>query len=50
MAEALRMAKGFFPVMEFPYPVPTKLEVPLVLIEFERPLVPGPEPGDLPLS
>lgn len=32
------MAKGFFPVNEFPAPPPTKLDVPLVLVLFDKPL------------
>ena len=42
MAEAFRMAKGSFPVMEFPLPEPlTKLLVPLVLVVLEIPFYPG---------
>ncbi len=45
IAEALRMAKGFFPVREFELPPPlTRLLVPLVLVVLEIPL--GPLPVD----
>jgi hypothetical protein len=40
MAEALRIAKGFFPVRELPYEVPlllTKLLVPEVFVELDMP-------------
>ena len=39
IAEALRMAKGFFPVMELPEEAPpeTRLLVPLVLVVLEMP-------------
>lgn len=42
MAEALRMANGFFPVMELPWPLLlTMLVVPLVLVELDIPLLEG---------
>jgi hypothetical protein len=39
IADAFNIANGFFPVKELPYP-PTKLLVPLVLVELDIPLVP----------
>ncbi len=46
MADALRIANGFLPVMDEPPPEedPTKLELPLVFVELEMPLAPMPDP------
>lgn len=39
MADAFRIAKGFLPVKEFAE-LPTRLELPLVFVELEIPLLP----------
>lgn len=41
IADALRIAKGFFPVMELPELLLTILVVPLVFVELEIPFVEG---------
>jgi hypothetical protein len=51
IADAFRMAKGFFPVKELPWPPPdpTRLLVPLVFVVLEMPFAAGPVAGAMPL-